>query len=34
MDYKEYYRKYITIFEDYVSKYNKEDALIEKKRTH
>ena len=34
MDYEKYYRKYITIFEDYVSKYNKEDALIEKKRTH
>ena len=34
MDYEDYYKKYIKIFEDYVSKYNKEDALIEKKRTH
>ena len=34
MDYKEYYKKYINIFENYVSNYNKEDTLIEKKRTH
>ena len=34
MDYEEYYKKYINIFENYVSNYNKEDALIEKKRTH
>lgn len=34
MDYQEYYKKYINIFENYVSNYNKEDALIEKKRTH
>lgn len=30
MDYEEYYKKYINIFENYVSNYNKEDALIEK----
>lgn len=34
MDYQEYYKKYINIFENYVSNYNKEDVLIEKKRTH
>lgn len=34
MNYKEYYKKYIDIFEDYVSKYNTQDQLIEKKRTH
>lgn len=34
MDYEEYYKKYINIFENYVSNYNKEDVLIEKKRTH
>ena len=28
MEYEDYYKKYIKIFEDYVSKYNKEDASI------
>lgn len=34
MDYKEYYKKYINIFEEYVSRYNTQDPLIELKRTH
>ena len=34
MNYKEYCKKYIDIFEDYVSNYNTQDPLIELKRTH
>ncbi len=34
MNYEEYYKKYIKIFEEYVSKYDRNDALIELKRTH
>ncbi len=34
MNYEEYYKKYIMIFEDYVSQYDKTDRLIELKRAH
>ena len=34
MDYEDYYKKYINIFEEYVSRYNTQDRLIELKRTH
>ena len=34
MDYENYYKKYIEIFNNYVSTYDDSDSMIDRKRTH